>query len=394
MIPLDPMSGYALSGVSSLLGGSLLWLITLDDKGLRLTLRNCSLALLLLGASLGQLLFQGGRLGVWSEGLMLVGSAAAVPLLAAALAALSGVRAISMTTMGVAALAMALAQAFATARAGPSAGVLYAWLSSVAALFLLVACWPLIRRPRNFAESALGLSAVVYALSWLPRLWGAMTWDGPRLPHHLYLPETWWSTYGIFYAVLPLTMVALILSVAALRLHDQLKTRASTDELTGLLMRRALHETALELVQASRESGEGMAVLLCDIDHFKRINDSHGHAQGDSVLRHVAQVMRSQLRPDALLARYGGEEFVVVLRADEVSMARQVAERLRLAVATSPLVRASGELLSVTMSIGVAVLAYDDSLERALGRADEALYRAKNAGRDRVEVAIAVASNF
>jgi diguanylate cyclase (GGDEF)-like protein len=391
MIRLDPLTSYAITGVGALLAGALLGLIRLDDKRLRSMLRNCSLALLLLGASLAQLLFTAPDPGLLAESLMLVGTIASVPLVAAALGALSGLRTIRGSVMGAAALLMGLVQAVAMTLPGALPGVVYATLATAGSVLLLVACWPLLSRPRQFAEAGLGACSALYAFSWVPRLVGALSWDGPRLPHHLYLPEAWWGFYGVIYAVLPGAMATLVLSVAALRLHTQLVARATTDELTGLLMRRALHDNALEVLRTSRAAGTGMAVLLCDIDHFKRINDTLGHAQGDEVLRQVSRVLQGQLRAPALLARYGGEEFVAVLDANDVAVARQVAERLRGAVAAMGMTSGDGKPLTLSISIGVAMVTPQDTLEQALSRADEALYRAKNAGRNRVEVALAAA---
>jgi diguanylate cyclase (GGDEF)-like protein len=391
MIALDPLTSYAITGVSALLAGALLWLIRLEDKGLRSMLRSCSLALLLLGASLAPLVFAGPQPSLLLESLVLVGTVGSVPLVAASLGALSRMRTIRSSVMSAAALLMALVQGVAMMLPGALPGVVYAILASAGSGLLLLACWPLLARPRQFAEAALGASVAMYAFSWVPRVVGALTWEGPRLPHHLYLPEAWWPFYGLLYAVLPGAVATLVLSVAALRLHTQLMARATTDELTGLLMRRALHDNALEVLRTSRAAGTGTAVLLCDIDHFKRINDTLGHAQGDEVLRQVSRLLQAQLRAPALLARYGGEEFVAVLDAQDVAVARQVAERLRAAVAAMAMAGGGGRPLTLSISIGVAMVTPHDTLEQALSRADEALYRAKNAGRNRVEVALAAA---
>jgi diguanylate cyclase (GGDEF)-like protein len=393
MTLLDPLTSYAVSGVGALLGGALLGLIRLDDKGLRSMLRRCSLALLLLllGLSPARQLFTAPDPSLFVQGLTLVGTVASVPLIAASLGALSGLRSIRSNVMFAAALFMALVQALAMMLPGALPGVVYAVMASAGSGLLLLACWPLLARPRQFAEAALGACAAMYAFSWVPRLVGALTWEGPALPHHLYLPPEWWPFYGVLYAVLPGVVSTLVLSVAAMRLHLQLVARATTDELTGLLMRRALHENALEVLRAGRAAGSGTAVLVCDIDHFKRINDTQGHAQGDEVLRGVAHVLQAQLRAPALLARYGGEEFVAVLEARDVAVARQVAERLRAAVATMAMPGTDGRPLALSISIGVAMVTAGDTLEQALSRADEALYRAKHAGRNRVEVALAAA---
>jgi two-component system cell cycle response regulator len=177
------------------------------------------------------------------------------------------------------------------------------------------------------------------------------------------------------------------------RLQDRLQQNyqrslslALTDELTGLYNRRYLLAHLDELIERVNQDGMSAALLMFDIDHFKRINDTYGHAAGDDVLRELgARAMNSVRRVD-LAARLGGEEFVVVMPETDLANAAAVAERLRLGVANEPFaVRASGEKLAVTISIGVAAaIVGGDQRDDLLKRADEALYSAKKAGRNRV----------
>ena len=132
-------------------------------------------------------------------------------------------------------------------------------------------------------------------------------------------------------------------------------------------------------------------MIMVDFDHFKQINDQHGHAGGDAVLRHAVQVLQAQLRGDALLARYGGEEFVALAPVSDLPVARRVAERMRQALEEITWPDVLPGLIKVTASLGVTLLARDESLEHALARADEALYRAKNGGRNQVQVGLAAA---
>jgi two-component system cell cycle response regulator len=159
---------------------------------------------------------------------------------------------------------------------------------------------------------------------------------------------------------------------------------AVTDQLTGLHNRRYMAGQLEALVRRSAQGGEPVAVLLVDIDHFKRINDSFGHDVGDEVLREFAVRLASNVRAVDLPVRYGGEEFVVVMPDTELADARRIAERIRLHVAGSPFrVMGGQELLSVTISIGVAVsLSGEERPEALLKRADEALYEAKSTGRN------------
>jgi diguanylate cyclase (GGDEF)-like protein len=169
--------------------------------------------------------------------------------------------------------------------------------------------------------------------------------------------------------------------------REALREQATTDALTGLANRRTILETLGRELERSRRAGTPCAVVFVDLDHFKRINDTHGHAAGDAVLRQAATTMRCTLRPYDLLGRYGGEEFVAVLPGCDVAGARAAAERLRAAVAAAPTL--VGELaLRVTCSIGVAGggAARGADRDRLLSAADAALYRAKQSGRDRVMV--------
>jgi diguanylate cyclase (GGDEF)-like protein len=171
-------------------------------------------------------------------------------------------------------------------------------------------------------------------------------------------------------------------------LIDELRLRANTDYLTGILNRRAFVAASNQRLQRARDCRETLAVLLFDIDHFKAVNDAHGHEAGDQVLIRVAALVRDELRDGEILARHGGEEFVVMPTYCQLEQACALAERLRLAIASAPLTLADGQLLRVTASFGVAsatgpAAALDDLLHAA----DLALYSAKRKGRNRVESA-------
>jgi two-component system cell cycle response regulator len=177
------------------------------------------------------------------------------------------------------------------------------------------------------------------------------------------------------------------------RLQDRLQENyqrslslALTDGLTGLYNRRYLTVHLDGLLARASDGAMGPALLLLDIDLFKRVNDTYGHAAGDDVLREVTARVSRHLRPFDLFARYGGEEFVVVLPETDRRVAEQVAERLRIVVAEQPVkVGPPPEEIPVTISIGLAVTeAAGESSASLLSRADEALYAAKAAGRNRV----------
>src|SRR6266481_8216909 len=179
------------------------------------------------------------------------------------------------------------------------------------------------------------------------------------------------------------------------RLQDRLQQNyqrslslALTDELTGLYNRRYLLAHLDELIDRVNQDGISAAVLMFDIDHFKQVNDTHGHAAGDDVLKELAARTVNSVRSVDLVARWGGEEFVVVMPETDLAIATAVAERLRAAVAREPFtVKEEGKSLLVTISIGVtAATERDDDRDRILKRADAALYTAKTRGRNCVIV--------
>jgi diguanylate cyclase (GGDEF)-like protein len=168
------------------------------------------------------------------------------------------------------------------------------------------------------------------------------------------------------------------------RLLERLEDVANTDSLTGLLNRDAFSRQANLRLAAAPD--RPYALLLVDLDHFKLINDRHGHDVGDQALRLVADVMRKVLRPGDLLGRHGGEEFTVLLPGTDVAVARMIAERVNKAISHLGLL-ADGESVPMRASIGVATLADGEpDLHRMIKRADQAMYAAKRDGRNRVTV--------
>ena len=167
--------------------------------------------------------------------------------------------------------------------------------------------------------------------------------------------------------------------------HRAAEAQASTDALTGLPNRRYFDEFC-GLLARRRRSGDAVGVLMIDIDKFKGLNDAHGHATGDEVLRAVGGAIVSAVREDDVPARYGGEEFVVLLRNPSPEVALEVGERVRASVASLDLGRLG--VGGVSVSVGVAVAGEaDQPIADLIAQADRALYRAKRAGRDRVVAA-------
>lgn len=168
------------------------------------------------------------------------------------------------------------------------------------------------------------------------------------------------------------------------RLYSDVERLATTDELTGLSNRRQVFQLANEEFQRAQRLGHDLSVLMFDIDHFKSFNDRYGHAIGDFVLSQTAGRLKRELRSIDISGRYGGEEFAVVLVGTALEPGVQTADRLRRSICEHQFDSESGKL-SVSVSIGIAVRQPDDSLKQVLERADQALYRAKANGRNRVE---------
>ena len=167
--------------------------------------------------------------------------------------------------------------------------------------------------------------------------------------------------------------------------QEELRRLEATDSLTGVMSRRAFLEQAQREISRARRYGRPVALLILDFDHFKRVNDTHGHAVGDEVLRGSIAVCKAELREQDLLGRMGGEEFCAVLPEADHDAALQVAERLRVAVAALQFIGKTGEF-PVRISIGLTMVSQlDANLAQTLERADRALYLAKERGRDRVE---------
>lgn len=169
-------------------------------------------------------------------------------------------------------------------------------------------------------------------------------------------------------------------------LIDGLCALSQHDPLTGLANRRHFEAVLAREIEVVARSGEPALLLMLDIDHFKRVNDEHGHPVGDQVLKAVAQVLARCVRPMDTVARFGGEEFIIILPSCQGHFGQQVAERIRSAVATTPVDIGAGRTLSVTLSIGGAYAPrwVRSTPELWVDRADIELYRAKSEGRNRV----------
>jgi diguanylate cyclase (GGDEF)-like protein/PAS domain S-box-containing protein len=171
-------------------------------------------------------------------------------------------------------------------------------------------------------------------------------------------------------------------------LQEKLKTQAFQDYLTGLPNRRHfMEQAAIELARVARYGGE-LSLLMVDVDNFKKVNDTYGHQTGDRVLQKLGEVSKAILRDVDLIGRIGGEEFAILLPETDGEKAREVAERLRVAIAHESLILEMGVPLQFTVSIGVATIAdHAINLDTFLARADTALYHAKTTGRNKISLA-------
>ena len=250
------------------------------------------------------------------------------------------------------------------------------------ALLLSIHVGLLLRRSSGFAPR---FTAGVLALQVLVLLFrGVSTFWLDSADTHRFAPSTAQSVYLAAYSLSVLFVSVGVLLMASERLRAELEHLANHDGLTGALTRRALLDACTHEFGRWQRYGHGFALLMLDVDHFKQINDQHGHAAGDRVLVQVVASLGHALRTVDRLGRYGGEEFLVLLPETSVEGARLAAERMRLAVAGRA---AAHGLPACTISAGVAsVQPGDTALDAVLARADAALYRAKRQGRNRVAV--------
>jgi diguanylate cyclase (GGDEF)-like protein len=231
-------------------------------------------------------------------------------------------------------------------------------------------------------RTALALSLLMYAGIFGPILWclhvgsQSATWPAelPAVLNNVAVAQ-------LVYVVLLLAISQLRQNMRLTREHaEAMQQVAITDLLTGLPNRRGLAEHLAVGTALARREAQSLSVMLIDVDHFKRVNDSHGHAAGDTVLVALAQLLVPLLRASDRIGRWGGEEFLVVVPATRLKTAADLADRLRKAVEA----HAFNAGLKLTISVGVAECGMNDSVEQLLVRADTALYAAKQAGRNQV----------
>lgn len=385
MSGIDVYTCYALAGAGSLIGLGLIMLVRTEHPRIRRALWLYRAAFVCLSAFLVVLVTPPEQMReVWRHGIGVC--ATGVTLLAWGFRTLNGER----TPLAVG-LLLSLGSGCLlwfggeVLEPGPYQVLVAVVMSAIAIGTFLDQGRLLLRAqgPRMSGEWSLLLTAFLFSLDWLIIL--GYSWDAqaPYPPHLLLAPDWLMGPSAMGIALLPLSVAAIVFAIVNNRLYQQLHQRSLSDDLTGILSRRGLRERGQHLLANQGAESLGIALLMIDIDHFKPINDQHGHLVGDEVLRHVTQVLSDHLREDALLARYGGEEFTVMLPLRATEDAQVVAERLRQVVEAHPCQTAVGPI-GVTISVGVAFHHRTRPLEEALSRADARLYEAKQAGRNQV----------
>jgi len=276
---------------------------------------------------------------------------------------------------------LGVAAVVAAAAIGPRPGLFV--LSAAGIVASLAIAWTFVAHGPAPQRAVVRLIALLYVAH--AAFLFATGLAGDRLASALRLEPSAIAALGavFFHTAWVFAAVGLMCQGLMLRLGDA----AHTDGLTGLFNRRALREEAARILELCRRKGQACAVLLADLDHFKLVNDTHGHAAGDAALRHFAAVATGCVQGGGVVGRWGGEEFCVVLPGASRARARKLALRLREAMAGAR-ARVGGAEIAVTVSLGVA-WGREAALDFAqlIARADEALYRAKEEGRDRVREA-------
>ncbi|GAA6755424.1 GGDEF domain-containing protein [Thermus thalpophilus] len=242
--------------------------------------------------------------------------------------------------------------------------------------FLLLGPWiPAIYVLAAFAHPV--AAAWRYSLIWTLLLYGLVAWGLERREGSAILAYVATALLG------HLTVASLIILLARFReMYGQTRfwrEQALTCTLTGLPNRRAFELALSREISRTERYGTPFSLVLVDLDHFKKINDTLGHDYGDELLLRVARLLVDQVRREDMVARWGGEEFALLLPSTRAEDAQRLAERLRQAI--------EAQSLGVTASFGVAEYMFGEEEESLFRRADQALYRAKNLGRNRVEVA-------
>lgn len=241
-------------------------------------------------------------------------------------------------------------------------------------------------RKFHFVDKLLIALTFFWGASYFVRPMLTILIEGPVSPYAEFHTTLYWTTMSVSSSMFLLLFALSLITAIALDVMQELRQESHTDPLSGLLNRRGLKERANEMMRQAKRRNTPLSVVFCDLDHFKDINDTFGHATGDFVIAAFAECLRGCVGPQHAVARLGGEEFAVVLEGADTAVARLFAESTRttfsvLKVASLPAER------RLSASFGVAEWQVGESLDALLARADKALYEAKRDGRNCVRIA-------
>jgi len=381
-ITLDIRSIFLVSGIGSLLGAGFLFGMRPRAGELREAFGLFSLAVTMMGAAFiglglggmpdsvagrvaSNVLVAGATVAIWQACRRVAGRAAQPALLLVAL----GVLALVLWPLSLESAAQPLRHL----------------LGSVWALgFLALALRELLASPPMGDAGAMRLARGtlwVFCVLLLARIAGLVAFAGPGATAGAGTGVLL-GWFNLVFATVPFVLTISALAIANSRLAAELERLVGTDDLTGLVSRRVLFERGEAMLERLPADG-CLAVLMIDLDEFKRVNDAHGHATGDGVLRHVARLLREALRDDSLIVRYGGDEFCALVPVSSEAAAFVVGERLRHALAATPCPLVQPPV-AITASIGVTVHRQGSSLRERLAEADRRAYNAKASGRNQV----------
>ncbi|CDX30523.1 Diguanylate cyclase [Mesorhizobium sp. SOD10] len=253
------------------------------------------------------------------------------------------------------------------------------------ALSLLVAAELRTVRHNGPTEKILFALSLLSALNFIARTLIVVIAHGPFPSYDGFYGSSYWTTALLSHALLSLLIALCLFTAAALDVMKALKTETHTDPLSGILNRRGFEERATLLLDQCGKAGFPVALVLADLDHFKALNDQHGHEAGDRVIADFAAKLRAATGARGAAGRIGGEEFAVILPLSDLASARLFAEAIR-AVYSAGAIDGLPAGIRVTASFGVAARSGREGLMPLMRRADEALYKAKKNGRDSVRL--------
>ncbi|QPC90126.1 GGDEF domain-containing protein [Mesorhizobium sp. INR15] len=262
---------------------------------------------------------------------------------------------------------------------------IYAMNFAFGGISLLVAAELRTVRNNGPTEMILFVLSLISGVNFFIRTTIIVTMHGPFTNYDGFYGSSYWTTALLSHALLSLLIALCLFTAAALDVMKALKTETYTDPLSGLLNRRGFEERAVSLLHRCATAKFPVALVLADLDHFKALNDVHGHAAGDRVIADFATKLRSACGVRGVAGRIGGEEFAALLPLSDLASARLLAEAVRTLYSAGS-VDGLPPGTKVTASFGVAARTGDEGLEPLMRRADEALYKAKKNGRDSVRL--------